>query len=364
MQKKRNRAGLWLDSAYENVRCQYNAFSQRVTSRKNLKIEHGGYPVSDEEYRQVLEFWKPFGVKPKKYWYQLYGSGEGGFDVRYIPGDMWHKTILPYYNNLIWGRAYADKCAYDRLFSYLRRPRTITKNYCGRYFDGDQNIITREEAIALCLKEERLIVKLTTHSSGGRSIQVLEKGEVSEAAVRKIFDEYETNFIFQEIVEQHEDLARLNPTSLNTLRVISFFFENETHILSAQLRIGGEGARIDNYSSNGFACNVNPDGRLNERAINKSGWVTTHPRGFRFRDIVVPNFDKVVAVIKEEAAKLPYLNIIGWDFAIGKDGEPVFIEMNVFPGQNQRGTGPTFGDMTERVLRDVLIDKTLQDAFI
>ena len=362
--QKRNQWGLLLDNMYSNSRCHYNAISQRISSRKKLKVEKGGYNVSDEEYQQVLDFWKPYNVKPKKYWYKLFGAGEGGFDVRYIPGDMWHSTILPYFNNLVWGRAYADKCSYDRLFSYLRRPRTITKNYCGRYFDGEERIITKEEAIQLCLKEERLIAKLSTHSSGGRSIQLFERGEVNEEVVRKIFDEYRTNFIVQEVLEQHEVLANLNPTSLNTLRVISFFFENETHILSAQLRIGGEGARLDNYSSSGFACNINPDGRLNERAIHKTGWVSTHPRGFKFRDIVVPGYDKVVKIIKEEAAKLPYTNIIGWDFAIGKDGEPVFIEMNVFPGQNQRGTGPTFGDMTERVLQDVLIDKSLKDAFI
>ena len=361
---KRNQAGVLLDNMYAGVRSNYFAFSQRVQTKQKLKIEKGGYKLTPEECKKIDEFWKPFGVKPKKYWFQLFCNGEGGFDVRYIPGDMWHNTILPYYNNMIAGRVYADKCGYDRLFHHLSRPRTIVKNFCCRYYDGNENILTKEEAIALCVKEERFIVKYTTHSSGGKSIQVFERGEVNEETVRRVFDEYKVNFIIQSLVEQHEDLAKLNPTSLNTLRVISFFFENETHILSSQLRIGGEGARVDNYSSNGFAVNVNPDGRLNERAINKAGWVDTHPRGFKFKEITVPNYDKVVKVIKEEAAKLPYMSIIGWDFAVGKDGEPVFIEMNVIPGQNQRGTGPTFGDLTERVLKDVLIDKSLKDAFI
>ena len=77
----------------------------------------------------------------------------------------------------------------------------------------------------------------------------------------------------------------------------------------------------------------------------------------------MPSYDKVLRIIREEAPKLPRLGIIGWDFGIDQDGEPVFIELNIFPGQNQRGSGPSFGDMTEAVLRDVFIEKNLKDAF-
>ena len=61
--------------------------------------------------------------------------------------------------------------------------------------------------------------------------------------------------------------------------------------------------------------------------------------------------------------RIPHLNIIGWDFAIGVSGDPVFIELNVYPGQNQNGSGPTFGNLTEEVLEDVFIKKTNIDAF-
>ena len=360
----RSSFGMFGEKLYKDVSNAYRAKNIVQISKRKLKAIKGGYPLTEAEYEEIKAFWKPYGVKPEKYWFRLFCDGEGGFSPRYIPGDMWVRTILPYFNNMMWGRAFADKCVYDQLFPYLNRPRTIVKNSCGRFYDGNQNIVTREEAIAICLKEERFIVKFTTFSHGGKSIHVFEKGEVSEEAVRRFFDEYGMNFIVQDLVEQHEELAKLNPTSLNTLRVISFFFKGKVHILSSQLRIGGEGARVDNYSSDGFACNVNPDGRLNERAVSKAGWTTRHPRGFDFKDVVVPCYDKVIRTIEKESAKLSHLGIIGWDFGIDKNGEPVFIELNVFPGQNQRGSGPTFGDMTEEVLQDVFIDKSLKDAFI
>ena len=42
--------------------------------------------------------------------------------------------------------------------------------------------------------------------------------------------------------------------------------------------------------------------------------------------------------------------------------EPVFIEYNVCPGSNQITCGPTFGDLTERVLEEVFVKKTLEYA--
>ena len=71
----------------------------------------------------------------------------------------------------------------------------------------------------------------------------------------------------------------------------------------------------------------------------------------------------MINIIKQEASKLPQLGIIGLDFGIDRNGEPVFIELNISSGQNQRGGGPTFGALTDAVLRDVLIDKTLRDSF-
>lgn len=361
----RNRMGRMFDQGYLLVRTELHAFNSWLSARKRLKLLNGGYKGTREEFQKVIEYWKPYGVKPKKLWYRMYCDGRGSFDPKYIPDSIWKSKILPYYNNLLWGNAYADKCSYDWIFPDLRKPRTVVKNSCGRYYDGNQNIITKEEAIQICQKEKEFIIKAATYSYGGESIKVFKEGEFDKETIRQLFEQYRMNFVVQELVEQNAYLANLNPTSLNTLRVISFFFKGEVYILSGQLRIGGRGARVDNYSSGGFACNVNLDGRVSERAVSKeSGWATVHPNGYAFNEIVVPSYDKVLNAIKREHVKFAHLNIIGWDFAVDENGEAVFIEMNVRPGQNQNGSGPTFGDLTEEVLQDVFIDKTLRDAFI
>lgn len=362
--KRRTSLGYLVDNTYIKIKCFNKIREANTNASKRLKILHGGYVGTKTEFKTVKDYWKRFGVKPDKKWYQIYCDGKNGFDPRYIPDTIWEGTIYPYFNNILWGRAYADKCAYDRLFPNLNKPRTIVKNSAGRFYNGYQEIISKDEAIKLCLKENSFIVKYTTYSSGGRNIEVYKNGEFDETVVRALFERYDMNFIVQEIVQQHPDLERIHKESVNTLRVISFYFKNKVHILSAQLRMGSGDARIDNYSSGGFACNINEDGRLSEKAVSKTqGWSTKHPCGLNFKDIVVPSYQKVIHIIKEEHPKLPQLNIIGWDFAIGKDGEPIFIELNVTPESNQNGSGPTFGDLTDEVLEEVYINKTLKNAF-
>jgi len=181
--------------------------------------------------------------------------------------------------------------------------------------------------------------------------------------IKQYFAEYKGNFTAQKLVKQHADLNKIHAKSLNTIRVISFHFENEVHILSAQLRMGAGDARIDNYSAGGIACAIKENGYLEDEAITKQyTWTDHHPSGVKFNTIKVPCFDKVVAEIKRLHPMLPYYNIIGWDFAIDENGDPVLIEFNVTPGQNECGSKmPSFGDLTEKVLEDVFITKSLKD---
>ena len=70
---------------------------------------------------------------------------------------------------------------------------------------------------------------------------------------------------------------------------------------------------------------------------------------------IIPNFEKVIKKAKELALTLPYLRLIGWDFTIDEEGEPVFIEMNTLPGIYimQLCNGPVFGELTDELLNSV-----------
>lgn len=334
--------------------------------KKRVKASGGGYRGSAKEYREtVLAYWKKYGIKPKRVYYTLLCSGMDAYDPRFIPDPIWVDQIIPYFNWQIMTNAYADKCLYSKLFPDAKKPDTLVKNAGGVYYNGDgDQMITREGAESILAGEEHLIFKPSLGTKGA-GILFYDRDDEKSMRVPAILDAMGSNFVVQRIVKQHPDLARLNPSTLNTIRVISFRFKGEVHILSAQLRIGGTGSRVDNVSAGGSACAVKPDGWLHEKSVNrKSVWTDETANGIKLSTIRVPNYEGIVETIKHLHWQLPYFNIVGWDFAVGEDGTPVMVEFNTEPGQNQiGGREPTFGDLTDEVLEDVFIKKTLKNVF-
>lgn len=364
---RKSKTGTLIDKTYLKLHLVRTPYKKSRYALKRVKMINGGYNGTKKEFREVvIPYWERFGIIPKKYWYDLYCDGQNRYNPRYIPDSLWYTKILPYFNNPFYKAAYSDKGTLDHLYFDLKRPRTITKKVATRYYDGDMNLVTRDESIKLCMEAGQFVIKGSTNSGSGRDVKFYDCGQTSDREnIGRLFDSFEDNFIIQAILKQHPDMARLHPKSLNTIRVQSFFFKNDVHILSAQLRIGDGDSRVDNVSAGGFACNLDITGKLSSKAVNrKSEWIDTLPNGITLRDITVPSIDKLFHIVKKKHSKLPYFGLIGWDFAIDDVGDPVFIEINIQQEQNQIGSKcPTFGDLTDEVLQDVFITQSLKNAF-
>ncbi len=349
------------DDIYLKTETKYRAV-QSSRSAKRIVKEMGG--VSPEYYdcykQEVLPFWSKYRQKPSAYWYRLFAPTEKEIDPRFIPEDMWYGTILPYFSNMMFRRPYEDKCMHTVLFPNIKRPRTVVKCMGGQYYTDDLSPLTEEEATEKCRMESAFIMKPSIDSGTGRLIQFYDSNVDKKESIPVKMKELGKNYIVQEIVEQHPVLASLHKSSLNTIRILSFYFRGEVFILSAIIRMGAGNQRVDNVSSGGLQCGIHMDGQLYEKACTlKRDWITQHPDGAIFSKIKVPSFDKIVEIVKAEHVKLPHFRLIGWDFSVDTANEPVFIEYNVCPGANQMTCGPTFGNLTEMVLEDVFINRSL-----
>lgn len=351
------------DDLYEWVEKNYRGYEYRKKARLRLKRMNGGYDCSKEYKETVIPYWKRYKQKPDIMWFKLYSAETGEVDPRYIPDDMWFEKILPYYSNTQFRRGGEDKCMHGILFPDAKRPQTVIANIAGVYYDDHYNIISKEEAAKRCVEYKKFLIKPSVDSGEARLIRFYDHEDLTIQEMLKQFEEFGANFLAQEAMEQHPVLAALNPTSLNTLRIVSFLFENEVHILSSILRIGGGGSRVDNIGAGGYSCAIGENGHLNKLAVNrKSEWVDSNSEGLRFETITVPSYNDAVAFVKRLHTRLAHFKIIGWDISISPEGEPVLIEFNSNPGQNQYSCGPTFGDLTERVLEDVFIKRTLKNS--
>ena len=351
------------DGLYDLTERKYRVWEYRRKAEKRLRSMNGGFDCREEYRRTVVPYWARFGVRPGLIWYRLFSAADGAVDPRYIPDDIWFDRILPYYSNPQFRRFGEDKNYHAVWMPEVRRPKTVAMRIAGVYYDENYRIISPRQAAERCLSCEEFLLKPSVDSGEGKAIRFIRKGELDLPGMEAALAEAGCNFLAQEAVVQHETLSRLHPASVNTLRIISFLFENEVHILSSILRVGGSGSRVDNVGAGGCAVAVGPDGRLGRFSVNRRAERSeTAADGTRWDAVTVPGYAKAPAIIKAQHEKLAHFKLIGWDFAIDREGEPVMIEFNTAPGQNQFCCGPTFGDLTERVLSDVFITKSLRGS--
>ena len=342
----------------------FRKYKYTKRGKERIKRMQGGYDCQKEYETVVVPYWERYGYKPKKMWFQIYCDKEKKIDPRYMPDDLYYGELVPYFSNTQFRRFAEDKCYHDLWFHDLERPVTVCKNIAGVFYDKAGNIISKDQAMKLCVEHDtEMIIKPSIDSGEGRLIGFYNPTKDKPEKLKKVINSLQANFIVQEVLKQHPILAKMNPSSLNTIRVVSFLFEGQVHILSVILRMGAENARVDNIGAGGFACPIHEDGRLFETGVNrKAEWVKENFYGIKFADITIPSVDKVIEIIKKKHKMLAHFKIIGWDFAIDINGTPTFIEYNLCPGQNQITCGPTFGNLTEKVLDEFFIKKTLKSA--
>lgn len=138
-------------------------------------------------------------------------------------------------------------------------------------------------------------------------------------------------YIIQRGLIQRSDLNSINESSLNTLRTIVKYVDNEAVIIAILLRIGRKGSDVDNSGQGGISIEVNlKDGSLSEFAGREHGGNVfyRHPdTGFIFKGTKLKNWDKVLEQIKNIVSKIDGFRTIGWDIAICED-KVYAIEIN------------------------------------
>lgn len=318
------------------------------------------HPLTNAQIADIQEFYKRLvGHSVPTYWHEYFYSRNENFSVKYIPTSFYHKEIIYRLNNFDFRHAYVDKGIFDVFFPDVNRPKTIVKNMNGYFYDAEKPL-TKEDALERCQTIEQAIIKPSHEGMWGQGVKLLSSKD--NVDFNALFDKYDKNFIIQQRVEQHEQMSLLNPTSLNTLRVLSYRQGNEVFVLYAVVRIGRLGKNIDNETAGG----INADIDLTSGSIVECAYGTPSEKkimytdcGTKLKGFCIPSFKKVVTMVKELHMRLPYFNIVGWDWGIDSLGEPILIEWNRCPDLSQTAHGPAFGDMTEEIIKNAL---TLRDT--
>ena len=169
--------------------------------------------------------------------------------------------------------------------------------------------------------------------SGGEGIELI---KVDKKKLKDIYEYLVSNnkLLVEEKIIQNKEIAKLNKTSVNTFRIVTFFDGKETHILNVVFKIGNGGV-TDNFSRGSmytFVCN----GKIIVPAIDRDDNIFyEHPISkIKIVGYEIPNYDKAIDLVRKCAKKMPEVKYVGWDVAI-TESDAVIIEGNCFPGVYQ-----------------------------
>ena len=188
-----------------------------------------------------------------------------------------------------------------------------------------------EDYLAFIKKHPCFIAK-PDNDSGGKSIEAIDANEYKpEDLYKKLLSNRQT--LLEEKIKQCDELSRLYPCSINTIRVVTINKNGNVVVPFVAIRIGNEGNVVDNFHSGGMFDVVDEDGVIRKPALNKANAVfDVHPyTGTEIIGFKIPKYDEILSLCKEMATVVPEIGYVGWDIAVSDKGLDV-VEGNQLPG--------------------------------
>lgn len=166
--------------------------------------------------------------------------------------------------------------------------------------------------------------------SGGNGISKHKSKEIKD--LKEFYKKIKgKSFMLEESIVQHESLAEFNPSSVNTIRVVTIRDKDKVHIMDAILRMGNGEKSTDNFHQHGLAMKLDvKTGEVVSKAIDKSnnkyvGHPISHKKLLGYK---VPYWEKVLDVVTRASKISNKVRYVGWDIAILESGEVSIIEGN------------------------------------
>ena len=161
-----------------------------------------------------------------------------GFDPRYLGHNLYLPLIARRLNNYHYTKSFEDKGLFGCCPSEIAAPKCIVRCIDGEYYSNRLEQISRKEAEELCLAfGGDLIVKPSRESSGGNKVVKCKAADrVKPGWFEQIVRGYGNDWVAQECITQHGDLAVFNPGSVNTFRITSLYLNGKATICSSVFR--------------------------------------------------------------------------------------------------------------------------------
>ena len=279
-------------------------------------------------------------------------------DIRYC-SKRYGSSIADYFELHFYEKTKREREAYftaDQALDFINRVngkennlRFYDKNYMyqilGTFTKREQLFCPAkdyQEVEAFFLRHPKAIFK-PNHSYCGTGIEIW---SADDTEIRELYERAsKQQGVLDEPVVQHPDLARLNPDSINTVKIYTMMIRDVCHFVAAELRIGRRGSFVDNLERGGLAAGVDLEtGAVVGKAYDlRMKPYSVHPdTGVALTGFTLPHWTELLHFTEECARTCP-IAYVEWDFAI-RVKDCVLIEANA----NARNTEIQMGEFHGR----------------
>lgn len=321
--------------------------------------------VTKEEEKEYIKKWHSLGTVNSIY-FRLF-SNYVGKDTRIAPEDIVHNVIETLLNPIEYRGPYSDKNIYDKLFNNIPNclARTYIRRIGGHYYDSMYNNMELSQVdINKLNKLNGIVAKITVDTSSGLGVKLFsnESGILIDKMNKRplsisYLEELGDDFIIQEYLSQSKFMSFFNGSSINTLRMLVYrsVKDDKVHILNAIMRIGRNGALMDNAHQGGACVGVKSNGQLQNYLIDQFGNRFNEFNGINFStsSFVIPDWDSVIDFAKKIGENVMYHRLLNLDVMIDESGRPRLIEYNIRSmgvWVYQYAIGACFGDYTDEII--------------
>ena len=303
-----------------------NFFVRSITNKKRLerqaaaKIREAGIPgLTGDKRREMVKDavseYRKHGVKISEYL---------GFHF-YEKDDAERRTYIPDWERIGYTVRMNDP-ANTRTFENKYLAYQKFKKYYGREMILCSGEKDKAQFEAFAQKFGSFMIK-PIDASFGAGIQILK--EAAADTYDRLMKEYPEGFLGEELIVQNPFMAKFHPSSVNSCRIITIRFDDETIVIHPRFRLGRGGSIVDNISAGGLFCNLDPEtGRIVYATDYKSAVYEKHPdTGEQLLGMTLPRWDECLAFVKELAQVVPDNRYTAWDVVLTRKGW-VMIEGN------------------------------------
>ena len=299
-------------------------------------LQNGQFPeLTAEEMEQYKKAWPSIDLKRMDtIWARVY-KREHGFSP-YFVGLYQCCVLREILNPKLQLHAFDNKAMCDVYFPDIRFAQPYVRKISGIYYDAAMHPISVQEAVDLLKTKGEYIIKPALDTMQGVGVEKIVLGDDQKEQENQImgsFAKQKKDFIAQEVLKQHQDVARLNPSSINCCRVTTIYINGKFNS-STICKIGKKGGFRDNWNSS-YLVGVSKEGILNDVAYDdKINKVYCTDNGIKIGGFQLPKFKEMLEMVESYHKKyFPNCGMIGWDVFVDNHDQIRCIEMNItIPG--------------------------------